>query len=124
MPILTVCKKFTFEAAHFLPNHLGACKNIHGHGFKLEVEVKMSETSHRDMVIDFSDLKRIVNENIIDKVDHSFLNDVFPDIAPTAENLLRRFADLLKGKFFDHNCWLVRMRLHETENSFAEWRSE
>jgi len=124
MAILTVCKRFTFEASHFLQYHPGKCANMHGHRFELEIEVKATDTFNGDMIIDFSDLKKVVQENIIKKVDHTVLNEVFPDFEPTAENLVRHFTVLLKGKFFIHNCILHRIKLHETENSFAEWRNE
>ena len=122
--MLTVCKRFTFEASHFLPDYLGPCGNMHGHRFELEVEVKATDTFTGDMIIDFKDLKKIVKENIIDRVDHTVLNKVFPHFSPTAENLVRHFVTLLKGKFFGYNCILHRIKLHETENSFAEWRKE
>lgn len=122
--MLTVCKRFTFEAAHFLPEHPGLCKNLHGHRFELEVEIKATDTFTGDMILDFKVLKTIIQKTIIDKVDHSNLNEVFPEMVPTAENLVRHFAALLKGKFFGHNCILNRIKLYETENSFAEWRKE
>jgi 6-pyruvoyltetrahydropterin/6-carboxytetrahydropterin synthase len=124
MDRISVCKKFSFEAAHFLPDYNGLCKDLHGHSFKLEIEVYMDAATKRDMVIDFKDLKNIVQENIISKVDHKLLNNVFTDMIPTAENLIRRFRDILKGKFFGHNCALRRIKLYETENSFAEWTKE
>jgi 6-pyruvoyltetrahydropterin/6-carboxytetrahydropterin synthase len=124
MDTLSVCKRVTFEASHFLPDYPGPCGNMHGHRFELEVEVYMDSSSKRNMVIDFKHLKSIIQETIIDVVDHSVLNDVYPEIYPTAENLIRHFVNLLKGKFFGFNCALKRIKLYETENSFAEWRKE
>jgi len=128
MSVITVCKRFTFGASHFLPDYDGPCANMHGHNFALEIEVGLKalgwgqSRTKRNMVIDFKELKKIVEANIIDKVDHTVLNEVFPDMVPTAENLIFRFLSILKGKFQKHGCWIMRMKLHETESSFAEWR--
>jgi 6-pyruvoyltetrahydropterin/6-carboxytetrahydropterin synthase len=75
---VAVCKIFTFDAAHQLVGHNGKCSNLHGHTYKLEVVLKgpvVNEpgVSSEGFVMDFHDLKRVVNERIIDQWDHSFL---------------------------------------------------
>lgn len=75
---VAVCKIFTFDAAHQLVGHHGKCANLHGHTYKLEVVVKgpvvnEAGASSEGFVIDFQDLKKIVNERIVDQWDHSFL---------------------------------------------------
>lgn len=75
---VTVCKIFTFDAAHQLIGHKGKCSNLHGHTYKLEVVLKgrpLTTEGHSDegFVIDFSDMKTIVKESLVDQLDHSFL---------------------------------------------------
>ena len=94
------------------------------------------------MVMDFGDLKRIVNGEIVDRLDHSFvLRDsaqntellnalgtkfskvVLVDYQPTCENMLADFASRLQ-KALPANVELHSLRLHETATSYAEWYCE
>ena len=116
--MITITKIFEFAAAHQLPHHKGLCKNIHGHTYILHVEVGgtiYSAGSSEGMIMDFGDLKRIVNEEIINKLDHSYLNDLFEN--PTAEMMVDWMSRVLKNKLE-----LYRLRLYETPTSFAEWK--
>src|SRR5436305_1806510 len=78
----TVTRSFTFEAAHQLPWHTGACRNLHGHGYRLEVSVS-GPIGDNGIVIDFDELGAVVNREIIARYDHTYLNDVLDN--PTAE---------------------------------------
>jgi len=80
---------FTFAAAHCLEGHAGECARLHGHTYRLEVTVR-GPVQANGMVVDFSALKKLVRETIIERVDHQYLNEVFPFV-PTCENLLLRF---------------------------------
>lgn len=70
-------KEFTFDSAHQLVGHDGKCANLHGHTYRLEVALKdtpiISEGPKEGFVMDFGDLKRIVKEHIVDKLDHAFI---------------------------------------------------
>jgi len=115
----SVCKIFSFDAAHFLPNYEGKCHNLHGHTWKLEVEVSGFVTPDTGMVIDFVYLKNLVNGEVINKLDHTLLNDTLEN--PTCENLL----DLIWKRLSPMGGWtqkikLERLRLWETPDSFAE----
>lgn len=75
---VTVCKTFSFDAAHQLVGHFGKCANLHGHTYKLEVKLravpnKIEGSTDEGFVIDFYHLKKLVNERIVDKMDHAFL---------------------------------------------------
>lgn len=100
-PFIKIGKEFSFAGAHKLPNHKGLCKNLHGHEWKLRITIKKRVNKKTGMVMDFSDLKKIVKEHVISKLDHSYLNDTLKN--PTAENLLMwiwdrlMFDGLLKG---------------------------
>ena len=78
MAIIRLTKEFSFESAHALDGYDGLCREIHGHSYRLFVTIKgepVSEESNPKlgMVMDFGDLKRIVNGEIIDRLDHSFV---------------------------------------------------
>jgi len=124
MPTMTVCKSFDFAASHFLPNHQGRCKNPHGHNFRLEITVSDKENTVQDvndpefgMILDFQRMSEVVNTWIINKLDHTHLNDLFDN--PTAENMCRWIYYLLLNKFPKHIV-LEKVRLYETDKCYAE----
>ena len=122
--MLSVTKKFEFAYAHYLPKHKGKCINLHGHTGTLEVELIKTNTSEQlcdydGMIIDFGDMKRLVNEAVIDKLDHRYLNDLLE--VPTAENLVEWIVKELINVF---GYSLQRVRVYETPTSYAEWRSD
>jgi len=143
MARIRVTKEFNFEMAHALWNYDGPCKNIHGHSYKLFVTV-IGETIDNQsntklgMVIDFSDLKSIVKEYVVDYFDHSVVvssragkpeiksvEQMFDkyyvvDYQPTCENLVTHMALLIKDKLPDQ-LELFSLRLVETATSYAEW---
>jgi 6-pyruvoyltetrahydropterin/6-carboxytetrahydropterin synthase len=144
MSVIRLTKEFTFEAAHMLEGYDGLCREIHGHSYRLFVTVKGEPVSDEEspklgMVMDFGILKRIVNEQIVKRLDHSFMmrrsedaeeiasnlsfkfsRVVFTDYQPTCENMLSDFAERLLGAL-PENIELYSLRLHETASSYAEW---
>ena len=78
-------KEYSFEAAHFIYNHPGKCRNLHGHSYRLFVSLEGSVNPETGMIIDFDDLSKVVSEQVIRKLDHHFLNDLIP--LSTAENI-------------------------------------
>ena len=141
MPTLRITKEFRFEGAHALTGYDGKCRHIHGHSYLLYVTVKGSPLNSdgspkNGMLIDFSDLKRIVTEKIIDVYDHALiLRDSSPlaeEIAsayrrvltvpfqPTCENLITHFAKLVKESL-PEGVSLYSMKMHETATSYVEW---
>jgi 6-pyruvoyltetrahydropterin/6-carboxytetrahydropterin synthase len=121
---ISVSKRFTFEAAHYLPNHPGKCASPHGHSYKLEVEVSGGIDSKTGMVIDFGILDEIVQTMVIKKYDHSNMNDFFEN--PTAENMVHIiFLEINNGIFFKGlSCVLTKITLWETEKCKVIWRRE
>lgn len=124
--MITVCKTFHFDFAHYLSYHKGKCANLHGHRGTIEVEVVGPIGSATDsgygMILDFGELKKIVEENVLERLDHRCLNDVVP--YPTAECLLGGFIVpiLQKALLLLPDITLIRARLYETPDSWAEWR--
>jgi 6-pyruvoyltetrahydropterin/6-carboxytetrahydropterin synthase len=129
--------------SHALFNYDGLCRNIHGHSYKLQITVAgqpaNSPGSPKDgMVIDFSILKKLIQEQIISKLDHSLMinenaptdkldalgqmyerHQVVP-FQPTSENLVVYIAEQVKPLLSEH-IELSSVRLYETSSSFAEW---
>lgn len=126
--MISIKKKFEFHAAHHLPSHQGKCKNLHGHGYVLEIEVAggiQAGGSSEGMVVDFGDLKGIVSKRIIEKLDHSDLNNRWR--VPTAENMVASIAAELLDEFSSlaaagKHLALVSVTLWETSTSCAIWR--
>lgn len=110
----TVTKLFSFDAAHYLPYHDGKCKFIHGHTYHMEVTVRNVIRLDTGMVMDFSQLKEAVKDNVLDKFDHGFLNEYLP--YSTCECMIfwiwRELSKDIKG--------LHKIKLQETDGSYAE----
>ena len=115
---MIVRRRFTFEAAHELPNHPGKCQRLHGHSYVLLVSVEGDIEPQSGMVIDFSDLKRIVNDAVVDRLDHRYINDLIEN--PTAERMAewswQELAPLLPG--------LMEIELYETERCSVIYRGK
>jgi 6-pyruvoyltetrahydropterin/6-carboxytetrahydropterin synthase len=77
---------FHFDAAHFLPDYKGKCEKVHGHTYKMEVVIE-DEVKDKGMVMDFTELGKIVEINVIEKFDHENLNELMEN--PTAENIAK-----------------------------------
>ena len=144
MTKIRLTKRFSFEAAHALEGYDGLCRHIHGHSYILFVTVTGSPCADENnpklgMVMDFGDLKRIVEEHILCKFDHALIlrkgaplsNEmqaqygriVHTSVQPTCENMLSVFAGILMHEL-PSNVKLHSLRLHETASSYAEWYAE
>ena len=127
--------------AHAIHGYAGACKNIHGHSYELEVTVSGCTTKDEyipapGFIIDFKELKQLVTDLIIRMIDHKLVlsqdyisehpfirsqeNLVILGAEPTAENLLIHFQQIL-SQALPSDSKLVEMKLYETKDSFARW---
>lgn len=144
MANIRITKQFTFETGHALYGYDGKCRNVHGHSYNLSVTVigtPISDTNHvkYGMVIDFGDLKKIVNKEIVDVFDHATVfnkntphvelakelsdrghNVLLVDYQPTSEMMVIDFAKKIQPLLPDH-IKLHSLRLQETRTSYAEW---
>jgi 6-pyruvoyltetrahydropterin/6-carboxytetrahydropterin synthase len=73
----TIWKDFTFAAAHAIRGHTRGCQNLHGHNYRVRVHLRARELDALGMVLDFADLKAIMQE-ILDPFDHHVINEVPP----------------------------------------------
>lgn len=117
---MIIGKTFKFEAAHCLPGH-EKCGRVHGHTYTLTVEVSGAISSESGMVMDYHALKSIVQQEVLDVLDHKCLNDVVTFV-PTCEelvwyifNILNRTIDQWSlGRLFLHS-----VQLQEGEGGYA-----
>lgn len=135
-----IAKEFSFDMAHMLDGHDGKCQNLHGHTYKLQVEVtgELVESGAKSgMVIDFSDLKAVVKREILDKMDHAFIFDSTSErecqvaelltslnsknfgipMRTTAENMAKYMFDRLQ----EAGLPVSLIRLWETPTSYCEY---
>ena len=122
MSNIRITKQFSFETGHALYGYDGKCKNVHGHSYKLSVTVIGSPITDRSnvkygMVIDFSDLKKIVTEEVVDQFDHATVfkgttrhvelpkelesrghDIILVDYQPTSENMVIDFSKRISNR--------------------------
>lgn len=129
-----ICRHFEFEAAHKLPNYDGDCSKLHGHTYKLEVELTNTHDqseytgttlalNNNGMVLDFKALDRVVKNVLKRHYDHKYLNNHIHN--PTAENigatLFREISDEIAAKSLEipelYFVELVAVTLWETSDS-------
>jgi 6-pyruvoyltetrahydropterin/6-carboxytetrahydropterin synthase len=141
--VIRVTREFTFEMAHVLWNYDGPCRNVHGHSYRLFVTISGMPVNDitnpkNGMVMDFTDLKKIVLKEVVDVFDHAvavskdfdrdkmemlgktFGNTVVVDYQPTCENLVADFAKRI-GNQMPAGISLHSLKLYETAKSYAEW---
>ena len=141
MANLRITKEFRFEGAHALLDYDGKCRHIHGHSYRLMITVEGVPSLREGdpkigMIMDFGDLKDVVETHIVKHFDHALLlrrnaplaeeisgayQDVLLlDFQPTCEQLTLHFADILKKIITLPNS-LYSVRLYETPTSWCEW---
>lgn len=144
MSTIRITKQFSFETGHALYGYDGKCRNVHGHSYKLYVTVigtPIADANHVKfgMVIDFSDLKKIVKTKIVDVFDHATVfnkntphvelakelgdrghNVLLVDYQPTSEMMIIDFAEVIKKELPSH-IQLHSLKLQETDSSYAQW---
>ena len=138
---MQITTRLEFDAGHRIPSHKSQCRNLHGHRYTLEITlsgdiVTQNNVSETGMVMDFSDVKRIARESVVDIWDHAFLvfredtvvldflnslpnhkTVIFPTV-PTAENMAAQAFKILRDQYKDtygNHLKLERVRLYETD---------
>lgn len=121
MPIATIAKEFTFDAAHSLPNSDGPCKRLHGHTYRVTIIARghtqpLDGRAEEGMVVDFNRIKEVYKRRIEAVCDHQYLNETVPVERTTAE----RLAAWMLGELHDELAQVVAVRVSETPSSWAE----
>ncbi|MBK9160003.1 MAG: 6-carboxytetrahydropterin synthase QueD [Nitrosomonadales bacterium] len=143
---MLITRRLEFDAGHRIPNHSSQCKHLHGHRYAIEITlsgdpITTEGVSEQGMVMDFSDVKRIAKEKLVDAWDHAFLvyrgdaaicdflatlpghKTVILEVVPTAEHLAQIAFDILSPAYRDiygNNLRLERVRLYETPNNWSD----
>jgi 6-pyruvoyltetrahydropterin/6-carboxytetrahydropterin synthase len=132
---MKIAKEFRWEMGHRLPFHKGKCVNLHGHSYKMLVEVE-GDLDDNGMVIDYYDLKAIINP-VVEDLDHAYLvwkgdtelismldqlksKKVVIDYHSTAENMCLYFLDKIKNAGLPENVKSIKVRIYETIDDYAE----
>jgi 6-pyruvoyltetrahydropterin/6-carboxytetrahydropterin synthase len=121
MPIATIAKEFSFDAAHSLPNSDGPCKRLHGHTYRVTVIARgrtqpLDGRAEEGMVVDFNRIKEVYKRRIEARCDHQYLNETLPIERTTAELL----AAWMLGELRAELAQIVAVRVSETPSSWAE----
>ena len=103
-------KSCTIEVGHYLPDHPGKCKQLHGHSIHVTVRCAAKELNEQGMVVDFGDIKKV-----IEQYDHKCLNELpqFENLPPTSEHLAR----IIARELFMEGLDFLEVEVQETENS-------
>ncbi|TAL69064.1 MAG: 6-carboxytetrahydropterin synthase QueD [Bacteroidetes bacterium] len=135
-----IAKEFKWEMSHRLPFHKGECKNIHGHSYKLRIELS-GKVDDNGMLIDYYNIEKIVMP-LVRKLDHAFICNEADTLMlefltkhnfkhyvikenTTAENLADFFISKLSPQFKNYsNINHIIIRVYETEDAYAESESK
>jgi 6-pyruvoyltetrahydropterin/6-carboxytetrahydropterin synthase len=111
-----------FAAAHRLRGYNGKCENMHGHNWKLQVNVIAEKLNEIDIAIDFHEIKKMAKEVVL-PLDHSFLNDIFPftEKNPSSENIAKWIHDSLKKRINNDNIRVSAVTVWESDTSSASY---
>jgi 6-pyruvoyltetrahydropterin/6-carboxytetrahydropterin synthase len=114
-----------FASAHTLRDYPGACSRMHGHNWKLELEVVATQLDGVGMGVDFKVMKRAANE-VGEELDHRYLNDLepFKEINPTAENIAAYMYKEISARINSHNIKVTAVTLWETERACVRYSEE
>jgi 6-pyruvoyltetrahydropterin/6-carboxytetrahydropterin synthase len=110
--------EFPFAAAHRLPYYDGPCFRMHGHNYRLLVQVEGQPDPKSGMILDFVKLQAIVQAAVLERCDHHTLNDLMDN--PTAENLVRWMWIELKPQLHG----LCQLELFETDEFSVIYQGE
>lgn len=108
-------RSFKFDAAHSLPGYPGDCGELHGHTWKLNVTVSGDVNIDTGMILDFKKFKIIVEDSVINQLDHKYLNDILDN--PTAENIGLYCWSVLYKEFEKVSCKLTELSIYESGGS-------
>ncbi|MCF6093503.1 6-carboxytetrahydropterin synthase QueD [Microaerobacter geothermalis] len=121
---VAVSKSFTFDSAHFLHQYEGKCKYLHGHTYRLDITLS-GFLNEIGIVVDFSEIKEIYEQEIKQKLDHQFLNEVLPQMNTTAENMIVWIWEVLDKALAtrglkENGLRIEELVLYETPTSYAK----
>jgi len=143
---MRITRRLEFDAGHRIPNHASQCRHLHGHRYAIEITlsgplVATTGAAEEGMVMDFSAVKAIAQQHIVEPWDHAFLawrrdtavvdflgsiaahKTVLFDAPPTAEHLAQTAFNVLNPLYkgcYGNDLKLERVRIYETPNCWAD----
>ncbi|MDQ5878926.1 MAG: 6-pyruvoyltetrahydropterin/6-carboxytetrahydropterin synthase [Pseudomonadota bacterium] len=143
---MLITRRLEFDAGHRIPDHKSQCRHLHGHRYAIEITlsgavIRQDGDAANGMVMDFSEVKALAKQHVVDVWDHAFLvysgdsvvleflrslpdhRTVVLDCVPTAENLADtafRILDPVYRDTYGNHLKLERIRLYETPNCWAD----
>lgn len=124
MPAKYTLKVLTdFASAHTLRNYPGACSRMHGHNWKVELEVEATRLNEIGIAIDFKQMKKIANA-VCDQLDHRYLNELepFTEMNPTAENIAAYLYGEISKQLNNDTVKVTALTLWETERASVKYQ--
>ncbi|MEW6369167.1 MAG: 6-carboxytetrahydropterin synthase QueD [Acidobacteriota bacterium] len=120
-----ICKEVTFAAAHMIRGYDGKCARIHGHNWRVRLEVACEKLNEIGTGVDFGDLKRIL-QDIVGKLDHRDLGELnaFAHSNPTAENVARHIFEEASRRLDGEGRRVQRVQLWENDTSSVIYAPE
>ncbi|HVS13372.1 MAG TPA: 6-carboxytetrahydropterin synthase QueD [Thermoanaerobaculia bacterium] len=118
--MFSVSKEFSISAAHYIPDHPGKCRRLHGHNYRVRLVASAERLDELGMVVDFSELKRVASE-ILDRYDHRVLNEIepFDTTPPTAEAISELVYREASRRLDDERVRVSRVEVWENQRSCA-----
>ena len=143
---MRITRRLEFDSGHRIPDHQSQCRHLHGHRYAIEITllgdiIRQAGSPLNGMVMDFSDIKTLARQNLVDAWDHAFLvwcgdsalmsfldslpghKTVVLEVVPTAENLAAeafRLLDRVYRDTYGNHLRLEQVRLYETPNCWAD----
>jgi len=121
--VYRVRKSLSFSAAHALRDYEGPCSRVHGHNYRVEVELYGPSLGKNQLLTDFYDVDAWL-QPLVDRLDHRLINEIppFTEVNPTAEALAAWFFHELKAVMpVSDSCFLKAVHIWETDDSCASF---
>jgi 6-pyruvoyltetrahydropterin/6-carboxytetrahydropterin synthase len=115
--------ELSFDAAHQIAGSGGRCERLHGHTWQVEVFVQGKELDEEGLLIDFAELKKIVNR-YVGKLDHRYINEALPGMNPTTENIARYLFQKVQGDIDSDRLGVSRVRVWEARDACATYQED
>ena len=144
--MITITRTFEWDMGHRVPNHVSLCKNPHGHRYRADITiggllVAEQDSPEQDMIVDFGVIKKLINDNVIEPLDHAFMYASYDKIyasfvkthsnfktvkvsfTPTAERIAEFVALETEKAIAQHapSLRVIAVDLYETPKSKATW---